>query len=135
MSVEDCLARLATATVGHLAVTRKALPLVVPVRIRLVGNEIGIESLLGSTIPLTTGSVVALETDAVNEGLLAWSVQVRGSLRRQSHDSKLVPLHRRATGDDGYLLSTEEVSGWSTTMADDSGRQARRLILCTTAGS
>lgn len=136
MSVPDCLALLATATVGHLAVTCKALPLVVPVRIHLVGNELAIESLLGSAIPLTTGSVVALETGAISEGLLmAWTVEVRGVLTRQSNDTVLTPPKRHAVGDGDFRLSTEEVSGWSTTLTDENGSRSRMLVSCTTAGA
>ena len=45
---------------GNLAVTNKALPSIVPVRIEASEDEITIESLPGRVIPLKASSVVAL---------------------------------------------------------------------------
>jgi hypothetical protein len=113
LSVPECFALLATATMGHLAVTFKALPVVVPVRIHLVGDEFAIESLLGRAIPLTTGAVVALEAGATDHGLPAeWTVEVRGYLTARSDDVEPARRSRFAADDGEFRLSTEEVSGW-----------------------
>jgi nitroimidazol reductase NimA-like FMN-containing flavoprotein (pyridoxamine 5'-phosphate oxidase superfamily) len=119
LSVSECLALLATVSIGHLAVTQKALPVVVPVRIHLAGNEVEITSLLGTAIPLTAGSVVALQAGAIGEGLLSeWTVQVRGFLREISDDAVMHSWKGSAAIDGAFLLSTEEINGWSPISRD-----------------
>jgi hypothetical protein len=132
LSLQECVALLATATVGHLAVTCGALPLVVPVRIHLVRNELAIESLLGSAIPLSAGSVAALETSLIGEGsLMMWTVEVRGFLTTQRVEARVTPLNLSAVDGLGFRLSTQEVSGWSTTLPDGDGLRRRVLTACT----
>lgn len=47
------------------AATRKAMPVIVPVRINILENEVIVESLIGDAVPLTAGSVVALESGTI----------------------------------------------------------------------
>ena len=60
LSVGECLALLPSVRHGHLAVTHRALPAVIPVRVTVVDEEIIVTSLLGDAVPLRARSVVAL---------------------------------------------------------------------------
>jgi Pyridoxamine 5'-phosphate oxidase len=106
----ECLTLLATSQVGRLAITQHALPALIPVRLRLAGDHVVIESLIGMAVPLATQSVAALETGNLGEGLgREWSVEVCGLLQRDS-SSKV--------GDDEgethetFRLSTTILRGW-----------------------
>jgi len=113
LSVPECLALLATATVGHLAITHMALPLVIPVRVDLVGSELRVTSLLGKAVPLPSGSVVALEAGEIgDDSPLDWTVEVRGFLTRASGEVMLTTRHQFPVADGQFHLSTEEVTGW-----------------------
>jgi hypothetical protein len=115
LSGRECLARLATTAIGRLAVTYKALPAVVPVRIRLVGDDLEIESLLGTTIPLLAGTVVALEAGTLGAGLSReWAVGVRGFLRaRDDGAGSGRPSHSKGHAGT-FWLSTADMSGWKS---------------------
>jgi hypothetical protein len=113
LSVPECFALLATATVGHLAITHMALPLVIPVRIDLVGKELMVMSLLGNAVPITRGSVVALEASGIgSDSSLAWTVEVRGFLTARRDEVVLTGRNGFAVANGNFHLSTEEVSGW-----------------------
>jgi hypothetical protein len=116
LSIPECLDLLATATMGHLGITYKALPIVVPVRIHLADDEVAIESLLGGAIPLSAGAVVALEAGTSGEGLATeWTVEVRGFLTADNDSTSPAPLAELIPSPGRLHLSTEEVSGWSST--------------------
>ena len=51
MSAAECLACLGSVTTGRPAVTHRALPCVVPVRIGVVDDEVVVESCLGGLVP------------------------------------------------------------------------------------
>jgi len=113
LSVPECFALLGTATVGHLAITQMALPLVIPVRIDLVGKELTITSLLGKAVPLTSGSVVALEAGEIGGDLPGdWTVEVRGFLTASNDEAALVARNQIPVAEVEFRLSTEEVRGW-----------------------
>jgi nitroimidazol reductase NimA-like FMN-containing flavoprotein (pyridoxamine 5'-phosphate oxidase superfamily) len=113
LSVPECFALLATATIGHLAITYMALPLVVPVRIGLAGKELTITSLLGKAVPLTSGSVVALEAGEIGGNLPGdWTVEVRGFLTASNDESALAARIQFPVAGVEFHLSTEEVRGW-----------------------
>jgi hypothetical protein len=113
LSVPECLALLATATIGHLAITHMALPLVIPVRVDLVGGELKVISLLGKAVPLPSGSVVALEAGGIGgDSPLDWTVEVRGFLTASNDEETLTARHQFPVADVEFHLSTEEVTGW-----------------------
>src|SRR5579862_3391695 len=82
MTTSECLARLATVEHGRLAISHKALPVVVPVKVSFLENRLHVSSLLGNAIPLSAGSVVALEVGTMGSNTPdEWSVEVRGLLQ------------------------------------------------------
>jgi hypothetical protein len=104
----ECLTLLATSEVGRLAITQHALPALIPVRIRLVGDHVLIESLIGIAVPLAAQSVAALETGNLGEGLgRDWSVEVCGLLQRD----RSAPVGDNETYDT-FRLSTTILRGW-----------------------
>ena len=114
LSVPECFALLATATIGHLAISHMALPLVIPVRIGLVSRELSIKSLLGKAVPLTGGTVVALEVGGIDDDSRSgWTVEIRGFLTAWNNDAGQDAKRLFATSEGEFRLSTEEVSGWS----------------------
>jgi nitroimidazol reductase NimA-like FMN-containing flavoprotein (pyridoxamine 5'-phosphate oxidase superfamily) len=75
-----CLRLLATPGIGRLAVSVKALPLILPVHFVLAGDDILVRTHQGSTLDLATrDAVVAFEADRLGpaDGLV-WSVLVTG---------------------------------------------------------
>jgi hypothetical protein len=112
MSISECLARLGSVTTGHLAITHKALPYVVPVHIALVGHDIVVGSCLGDLVPLAPG-VVALEAGTFGTGTPSpWTVSVRGFLRR-TEDAVPASEPGLVAPAEMFHLSIECVSGWT----------------------
>jgi hypothetical protein len=115
LSRRECLEFLGTVEAGRLAVTFKALPVVVPVRIRLDGDEVVITSLLGAEIPLMAGTVVALETGTLGQGTPdEWTVEVHGFLR--SEEPVMNRPKEAGSKPRAFRLSTEMTSGWRSTL-------------------
>jgi hypothetical protein len=126
LSLAECHARLRLADTGRLAITSRALPLVVPVEIDDVGDELRIRSLLGDAAPLQEGNVVALEVGTFGDGRYdEWSISVRGVLRRISpqggEEAALTEVLYRTPL---FALSTELVAGW--TRASSAHEQCNR---------
>jgi hypothetical protein len=113
LSAAECFALLASTTIGHLAISEKALPLVIPVRFHLVDAELTIESLLGNAVRLRAG-VVAFEAELFNPVQHAMrAVVVRGFLSaaestRSDREIFVAVLDRQ------FRLSTDEISGWTS---------------------
>jgi len=117
LSLAECPARLRLADTGRLAITSRALPLVVPVEIDDVGHELRIRSLLGDAVPLQEGNVVALEVGTFGDGRYdEWSISVRGVLRRippqSAEEAALTQVLCRAPL---FALSMELITGWTRT--------------------
>jgi hypothetical protein len=106
----ECRGLLATSEFGRLAVTQHALPALVPVRLRLVGDYLLIASLIGGVVSLGDQFVAALETGNLSEGLgREWTVEVCGLLQRDATAS--------FGADEGgtdftFRLSTTKLRGW-----------------------
>jgi hypothetical protein len=101
---DECLALLASTQRGRIAVSDRALPVIVPVRYELVGNDVVIECCTGVLASAAAGGhVVCLQTDVFDPAaLLAWTVSVTGPLRvREWH----------ATGAVTAALDTLTLSG------------------------
>lgn len=80
LSRDECLRLLGRATLGRLAITSGALPMVLPVNFRLVGERIVFRTGAGSKLDAaTSGNVVAFEVDDMDPLWHAgWSVVVTG---------------------------------------------------------
>lgn len=117
---ETCLALLATATVGRVATTSDALPTILPVNFRLVGDRILFRTAQGTKLAAATrNAVVAFEVDEIDRMEHGgWSVQVIGVARRVTEGKELaelsdVSIARWAPLGDDHLvaISTEIVTG------------------------
>jgi nitroimidazol reductase NimA-like FMN-containing flavoprotein (pyridoxamine 5'-phosphate oxidase superfamily) len=80
-----CLGLLGTLSVGRLALCIDALPVVLPVRFALDGEDLVVSALAGERIRAALDdSVVAFQADGPgtgSDGDIAWSVLVQGSSR------------------------------------------------------
>jgi nitroimidazol reductase NimA-like FMN-containing flavoprotein (pyridoxamine 5'-phosphate oxidase superfamily) len=83
MSRGECLAKLAGGTVGRVAVTSHALPVIIPVNYVLHGNGVIFRTKPdGLLARACDGSIVAFEVDEVSaDGFGGWSVLVVGTAR------------------------------------------------------
>ena len=134
LSEPECFALLASTTIGHLAITHMALPLVLPVRIGLVGKELSVKSLLGKVVPITSGMVVALEAGGIgHDPRYGWMVEVRGFLTATKDGAGLDAPRQSATTDGEYRLSTEEVDGWGLIEMLADGHALTRHLSITTS--
>jgi nitroimidazol reductase NimA-like FMN-containing flavoprotein (pyridoxamine 5'-phosphate oxidase superfamily) len=117
---DECLRLLGHATFGRIGVTTGALPSVLPVNYRLVGDRIVLRTGVGAKLEAATdNAVVAFEVDHMDpvehEG---WSVLVTGVARQVVDPDELAEIEpltipRWAPYGDGRVISisTEMVSG------------------------
>jgi nitroimidazol reductase NimA-like FMN-containing flavoprotein (pyridoxamine 5'-phosphate oxidase superfamily) len=77
---DECLRLLATAGVGRIAVTVRALPVILPVNFLLDGSRIVIRTTAGTKLhAASAGAVVAFEVDEVDRfDHSGWSVSITG---------------------------------------------------------
>jgi nitroimidazol reductase NimA-like FMN-containing flavoprotein (pyridoxamine 5'-phosphate oxidase superfamily) len=120
LSREDCLRLLATAVLGRVAVTSRALPTIVPVNFHFDGRQILIRTGRGTRLDAgTRDAVVAFEADEVTNGSNSgWSVVVTGIARELTDPDQIAaaqhpPLACWASASDDRLvaISTDVVSG------------------------
>jgi uncharacterized protein len=80
---EECLAMLATADVGRIGVSTRALPLIFPVCFAMDDDHIVISTRHGTTLDASTrDAVVAFEADGPSSNSsVGWSVQSTGIAR------------------------------------------------------
>ena len=81
---DECLRLLAGTTVGRVALTRKALPVILPVNYAMDGDTVVIRTRPGSLLASSRerGVVVAFEVDELDrETCSGWSVLLTGTLR------------------------------------------------------
>jgi len=116
---EECLRLLAGATLGRLAVTMGALPVILPVNFLLDGDRILIRTSPGTKLDAAaSNAVVAFEIDDVDVfSHTGWSVSVTGIAREITDPDELariahMPLAHWAPTD-GHVIavSTELISG------------------------
>jgi hypothetical protein len=83
----ECLALLGTTEFGHLTLTRRALPVVVPAHYVLDGDRVLIHASTGGNPDLwRDGEIVALHVDAFDADQRAgWSVSVTGAAREAAN--------------------------------------------------
>lgn len=80
----ECLRLLTTTTVGRVALTRRALPVILPVNYAMDEGTVVIRTRPGSLLATSReqGVVVAFEVDELDRGTYSgWSVLVTGTLR------------------------------------------------------
>ncbi|MDQ2648128.1 MAG: pyridoxamine 5'-phosphate oxidase family protein [Actinomycetota bacterium] len=117
---EACLRLLQRTTFGRIAVTVGALPAVLPVNYRLVGEEIIFRTGNGTKLDAATNhAIVAFEIDEVDPiSHAGWSVMVTGEARRITDPQLLaqiedagVPHWAHTDGAVVVAISTEVVTG------------------------
>ena len=103
----ECLLLLREATVGRIALSHRALPMILPVHYRLDGDDrIAISAVPGSTLHRgTDGTVVAFEAEGpAGAAEPRWSVVVHGMA---THTAPAVATEPRA----GILITIARLSG------------------------
>jgi len=118
LTSQRCRSLLADATLGHLALSQGALPLVVPVACVLDGDRLVVRAgprLLGR-VPLQPG-VVAFETAGANhDGTWRWEILVQGRADVLCEASEaMAPPSLPLVGDElttVLCISMELVTGW-----------------------
>ena len=93
LSEDDALALLATASVGRLVYSDRALPFVVPVAFTLDATDIVIRTGRRSG-PAThaSGNVVAFEVDDIATARSGWTVVVTGQIERVDAEADIARL-------------------------------------------
>jgi hypothetical protein len=84
LAPNECLQLLASTTVGRVALTSKALPVILPVNYAMDGDTVVIRTRPGSLLATSRerGVVVAFEVDELDRQTCSgWSVLVTGTLR------------------------------------------------------
>ena len=78
----ECLRLLAGERLGRVAITVKALPVILPVRFALDGDEIVFRAPFGGVLAeATRHAVIAFEADGTEPGGGSWSVLATGLAR------------------------------------------------------
>lgn len=115
---DECLRMLETVCVGRLGLTSGALPTVLPVNYRMVGNQVVFRTSSGSKLAAAArNAVVAFEADDLDPvSRTGWSVLVVGVAREVPEDGALAEqadVDRWAPGHGDRLVavSTDVVSG------------------------
>ena len=117
---EECIGLLARATVGRIAITSNALPVVLPVNFVLLDDRIVIRTGRGTKLDAATrNTVVAFEVDEIESvEQTGWSVLVTGVARElvapdEIDEVSASPPARWAPGLDGryIVISTDMISG------------------------
>ena len=120
LSERECWELLATASVGRMALSVRALPVIVPVQYHLDGRKLAVclghHSLPGQALDAT---IIALAADSIDPVTRSgWLVQVQGR--------SVVPRRLRIDSDCGWPTSTAQV------VEIEPGRiSGHRMHLCT----
>ena len=91
LATTECWQLLSQRTVGRVAYTDRALPVIVPLNYSLVGQRIMVRCRADGLAARLDGQVVAFQIDDIDlEGLGGWSVLVTGTCRRLTAPSELL---------------------------------------------
>jgi len=92
----ECLALLHTAPVARMGLSMKALPVILPVNVAVVGDEIFVRTSAGSKVEAALQrAVVAVEADDYDSfAHTGWSVLVRGQTRFVDDVREIDRLHQ-----------------------------------------
>jgi uncharacterized protein len=89
LSAFECLSLLIGGGLGHVAVSARALPAIVPVMFVIDQGEIVFRAQTGTLLDRATqGTVVAFAADRIHPGTGGWSVFVTGIARHLGRESK-----------------------------------------------
>jgi nitroimidazol reductase NimA-like FMN-containing flavoprotein (pyridoxamine 5'-phosphate oxidase superfamily) len=117
---QQCLALLRTASFGRVGITDRALPVILPVTFRLIGEDVVFTTAAGAKLQAATDhAVIAFEVDHVDVLTHAgWSVLVTGMARPvvdgpEETRLRAAGVPRWLSGDSSRLvvLGTEWISG------------------------
>jgi hypothetical protein len=73
-----------------------------------------VSPLLGNAVPLSPGTVVALQAGPLGQGLASdWSVEVRGFLREWSDVTATAQPDRLGPDTEMFRVTTDHLRGWS----------------------
>jgi nitroimidazol reductase NimA-like FMN-containing flavoprotein (pyridoxamine 5'-phosphate oxidase superfamily) len=120
LSRNECMALLGSRTVGRIAITAGALPVILPVNFVLIDEHIVIRTGRGTKLDAATrNTVVAFEVDDFEfEDETGWSVVLTGVARELTAPDEIAtvsasPPARWAPGSAGrYIaISTDMISG------------------------
>src|SRR5690348_15001388 len=91
---DECLRLLTTATLGRIGISSGALPVILPVNFRLVGDAIVFRTAPGTKLDAATrGAVVAFEVDDMDPiEHTGWSVMVTGVARPVTEPAALAAV-------------------------------------------
>ena len=107
LTVSECLSLLPSVRHGHLAVTHRALPAVIPVYLTVIEDTIVVTSMLGDAVPLRARTVVALGAGTIGRGLPnEWTVEVCGFLAHWTRPDE------DETEREAFSVTTDYVRGW-----------------------
>lgn len=121
LSRSECLRLLDSQRVGRIGITRRALPMILPVNYLLVGDHIVFATVTGSkSLAVAHEDVVAFEVDRIEQAdRSGWSVLVVG-VARYVHAGELLWDKGMTDGLDSWVapyvtqlvrLSTDRVTG------------------------
>jgi hypothetical protein len=111
----ECLQLLETVNIGRVALSWRAMPLILPVHYQLDGGTIVIHTAAGTTLDRATDDVVVAFEAEGPAGAVdpTWSVVVGGVATHQSPWSASTPPERQR-----IEISTQEMSGRAVPAAD-----------------
>lgn len=116
----ECLRLLGTATLGRVGISFGALPNILPVNFRLVGDEIAFRTTVGTKLDAAAcNAVVAFEVDDLDPMYhTGWSVVVLGLAREVTDDAERrrfeaahIPRWAPVDAQRVVAISTEMISG------------------------
>lgn len=117
---DACLRLLTRATVGRVGVSFGALPMILPVNFRLVGDQIAFRTTIGTKLDAATcNAVVAFEVDEIDPTYhTGWSVVALGVAREVTDPVELerfeharIPRWAPVPSERVVTISTDMVSG------------------------
>jgi nitroimidazol reductase NimA-like FMN-containing flavoprotein (pyridoxamine 5'-phosphate oxidase superfamily) len=117
---DECLRLLRTATLGRIAITFGALPVILPVNFVLLGDRVVLRTGVGTKLDAAIcNAIVAFEVDAFEPmSHTGWSVVVTGQAREITNlaeldalDPSRIPRWAPRGGDRVVEISTEMVTG------------------------
>ena len=127
-----CLAALRTVDAGHVGLSLEALPVVIPVELALVGEDVVVQAppLAGLATALA-GTVVAVQADGPDvTGEGRWSVVVQG-VARPAGGTWGVLAHRASGAGRGpsevIAVPAQRVRGWRWAQVETGGADARAV--------
>jgi hypothetical protein len=105
LTTAECLQLLATVSLGRVALSHRALPMILPVHFAMLDDRIVVHSMVGTTLDRTTdNTVVAFEAEGpAGASDPSWSVVVHGFA---THRPRLPPPDTVR-----IEISTDQVTG------------------------